>query len=83
MANTAKATTAQPVYHTAKPGFWSTLSSLWSMLTVTITRSERILDESLAAVEELATMAHTATSNMHEEQKVAAQQSLAELKAMG
>ena len=53
------------------------------MLTVTITRSERILDESLAAVEELATMAHTATSNMHEEQKVAAQQSLAELKAMG
>ncbi len=77
MATTANK--AQPVRVT-KPGFWSTLAALWSMVTLLITKSERILDESLSAVEDLSTMAHSATTAMHKEQLIAAEQSLAELK---
>jgi len=65
-----------------KPGFWSTLSSMWGLLTITINRSERIVDNSLGAVEELSEMSLTAAKNMHEQQRVEAKQALAELKAM-
>jgi hypothetical protein len=74
---------AQAALHViAKPGFWSTLSSMWGLLTITINRSERIVDNSLGSLEELSEMALTATKNMHEEQRITARQSIAELEAM-
>lgn len=53
-----------------RAGLFSTLGSIYSMLTTTVTRTERVLDNSLHSLETLSEMAVVTTDYMKQEQVI-------------